>query len=365
VVAAAMAWAFTTSWNISRKRAAAACVLELQSKRIGVNRAPRERDADLFFKMDPRASRIDKLRSIPPGHLLLVAREWVLNGYNNNTSVTHVTRVLESSASRCDKESCWLLDKLRTVPKFGSDWNAKMRWIAEIMAVEADHSPWAQYYRGRALWILGGGGDSDLTLVMQAAEAGFAPAMSFVAYMSGKEEGTAWLRKTAALNDAEGLWRLAVFDEDKTFELLRAAAAQGHAYSMRMLVEQYEHRLSKIEVATFYARCMLLSGDCGFNSRLVYNAVVEHDVDVMCAVGCELEGYSSLWDNGRHPDKSPNKSIWPCTDVYLTVMHRARRAALQTASVLVRHLGRDVTTLIAKAVYQTRTTTPRAWWFYL
>ena len=102
--------------------------------------------------MDVRRSRRDRLASIPPDHLLLMAREWVLLGINNNTSVAHVTKVLESAAARGSEESGWLLDKLRSkgaVPEFGRDRKTKWRWVAEIMATE--DSPRAQYYRGRAL----------------------------------------------------------------------------------------------------------------------------------------------------------------------------------------------------------------------
>ena len=101
--------------------------------------------------MDVRRSRRDRLASIPPDHLLLMARAWVVGG-NYNTSVGHVTKVLESAAARGSEESGWLLDKLRSngaIPEFGIDWEARLRWMAEIMATE-DTSQ-AQYYLGRAL----------------------------------------------------------------------------------------------------------------------------------------------------------------------------------------------------------------------
>ena len=66
--------------------------------------------------MDVRRSRRDRLASIPPDHLLLMARAWVFGGENDNwnTSVAHVTKVLESAAARGCEESGWLLDKLRS-----------------------------------------------------------------------------------------------------------------------------------------------------------------------------------------------------------------------------------------------------------
>ena len=68
-------------------------------------------------KMDVRRSRRDRLPSIPPDHLLLMARAWVFGGICN-TSVAHGTKVLESAAARGSEESGWLLDKLRS----------KLRW---------------------------------------------------------------------------------------------------------------------------------------------------------------------------------------------------------------------------------------------
>ena len=63
--------------------------------------------------MDVRRSRRDRLASIPPDHLLLMARAWVFDGCYH-TSVAHVTKVLESAAARGSEESGWLLDKLRS-----------------------------------------------------------------------------------------------------------------------------------------------------------------------------------------------------------------------------------------------------------
>ena len=68
--------------------------------------------------MDVRRSRRDRLASIPPDHLLLMAREWVFGDYNKNKSVAHVTKVLKSAEARGSEESGWLLDKLRS----------KLRW---------------------------------------------------------------------------------------------------------------------------------------------------------------------------------------------------------------------------------------------
>ena len=69
--------------------------------------------------MDVRRSRRDRLASIPPDHLLLMAREWIF-GDNYNRSMAHVTKVLESAAARGSEESGWLLDKLRSKLRLSS-----------------------------------------------------------------------------------------------------------------------------------------------------------------------------------------------------------------------------------------------------
>ena len=318
--------------------------------------------------MDVRRSRRDRLASIPPDHLLLMAREWVLgDGYNTfNKSVAHVTKVLESAAARGSEESGWLLDKLRSkgaIPEFGDDWSSKWRWVAEIIATEG--SPWAQYYRGVALLELGEE-DAGLKLLRQSAEAGFAPAMSWLGANVKGDEKFAWIRKAAELNDPDGLNSLADLVEESRFELLCKAAARGHARSMWRLANIFSDRLSPVEVATFDARHVLYTGDRIFIGpvvgatvqRLRAESLEANDVPVLRAAGRELEGYDKLWDAGRPLDASRMR----CIDLYLTVTHGARRAALQTVAGL-REIGlpRDVALLIGRAVYATRTDA-WSWW---
>ena len=317
--------------------------------------------------MDVRRSRRGRLASIPPDHLLLMAREWVLSGFNRNTSVAHVTRALESAAARGSEESGWLLDKLRSkgdIPEFGKYQLPKLRWFAEIMATE--DSPRAQFYRGRALrWL--GDGDSGLKLLWQSAEAGFAPAMSELGVVvRDRADGIALIRKAAELNDPDGLFLLANRVKEGRFELLCEAASRGHADSTCRLAGDFSDRLSSVEVATFGARFVLYSGNHVFVGPGIEDMVQRsragslgaNDVAVLYAAGRELEGYDQLWDAGRHP----NEVLIRCVDIYLAVMHRARRAALQTVAGL-REIGlpRDVAVLIGRIVYETRTDA-WAWW---
>ena len=104
---------------------------------------------------------------------------------------------------------------------------------------------------------------------------------------------------------------------------------------------------------------VLLSGNDYFIVPALTSAVQLHaagraeadTLQVLCAAGRELEGFGEFWDEGRRPDESYLR----CIDVYLSVTHRARRAALQTVAGL-RELGlpRDVAVLIGRAVYDTR-----------
>ena len=319
--------------------------------------------------MDVRRSRRDRLVSIPPDHLLLMAREWMFGGNNFNKSVAHVTRVLESAAARGSDESGWLLDKLRSkgaIPEFGDDGKAKRRGLAKIMAT--DDTPRAQYYRGRALVRrLGNEDDAGLKLLRQSAKAGFAPAMSRLGLVvEDEDEKLTWLRKAAELNDPDGLYQLALWVGEGRFELLCEAAARGHAGRMWSLAEEFFDRLSPVEAATFGARHVLYTGlkyrvgpSVGEAAQRMENGQADaNDVAVLCATGRELEGYDQLWD----VDKLPHESHLCCIDVFLTVTHRARRAALQTVAGL-RELGlpRDVAVLIGRMVFATRTDA-WSWW---
>ena len=305
-----------------------------------------------FFLMqgaDERSSRIDKLKSIPPGHLLLMARGWLF-GHNNNKSVAHVTNVLEAAA-RGSEESDWLLDKLRSkgeIPKFHANWHENWSWLAEIMSTE--DSPRAKYYRGVSLWMIGYSGYDWMEPMRQSAEAGFAPAMS---WLGDKDDDNKWLCKAVELKDPDGLYQLAYDGDKREFELLCEAAARGNTDSMYLLARNFPDRLSPVEAATFEARRILYDGFGHDKASL-------KDLDVVYVTGRELEGYERFWDKRNYLDNS----YLHCIDVYLTVMHRARQAALQTVTGLRRFVGRDVARLIGKMVYNTRQSDSYVWWWH-
>ena len=179
--------------------------------------------------MDVRSSRVAKLDTIPPEWLLLVARSWLFDSFdychNFNTSVAHVTKILESSAMRGNVEAGWLLQKMRSagvIPEFGGDHRAKREWLAKIMLTDIS-DPWGQYYWALAFYLGNNRVWDDVNRywscpeairVMQlSAESGFAPAMSFIPLYYNDfcppEQSTKyneWRKKGIELNDPDSLY---------------------------------------------------------------------------------------------------------------------------------------------------------------
>ena len=86
--------------------------------------------------MDVRRSRRDRLASIPPDHLLLMARDRMFDGsYNRNTFVAHVTKVLERAAAR-GSDASWLLEKLLSGLCWSSScWQAGGRVVGRVVVL--------------------------------------------------------------------------------------------------------------------------------------------------------------------------------------------------------------------------------------
>ena len=308
-------------------------------------------------KMDPRPSRRVLLSSILVDHLLLMAREWLFDDYHS-IPVVSITKVLESAAARVNNESGWLLDKMRSkgpIPEFGSSVVSKRAWLADIThPVASDDSPRAKYYLGRA--TLGADNTTALEMLRRSAEAGFAPAMGVLGWslfhlVWNKEEGMAWLRKAAELNDPDGLFYLSCLKNDR--QLLQLSVARGNLLGMYYTAN--DNRSSLAEAATFGARYLVRAGVSSLyhfrNDAL--NFIRSHgngveSLQARFAVGRELEGYEQFWDDGRHL----GAIFHGCIDLYLSALHSARRAALQTV-VGLREIGlpRDVAVLIGRVVF--------------
>ncbi len=311
-------------------------------------------------KKDERKSRVPKLDTIPPDHLVLIAREWLKGDVCNNSS-GFVMRVLASATARGSEEAAWLLDVITrgdgSIPEFGVDWTNKCRWLAESLV--DDDTARAQYYRGRALDMIGD--TRGLELLRRSAASGFSAAMSVLGWrmISTKQgEGMEWLQRGAELNDANGLCWLSQFDVTREFSLRLSAEKHGHFGTMWILAEKHADKFDAVSRAALRARYALWSGSrvAVFEADSALRLISElragkEEWQIVFAVGRELEGFEQVWDEERHLTTELQK----CVEFFVTVAHRARRAALQAVAAL-RFLGlsKDVAVLIAKLVYKTR-----------
>jgi hypothetical protein len=308
--------------------------------------------------MDERASRLDKLLSIPVDHILLLVRECIFGSRSCSQFdlETHVKKLLESCIKRGDDESSWLFEKLRDISLCEENIIARSTSLANIMAME--DTPRAQYYEGMLrLWF-----DDNLSikLLLRSANSGFVPAMAAI----GEElKSLHWIKKAAKRKDPFGLWLLGSHKKnmrDYDYNFIFAAAECGYDWAMRVVGLHYSMRLpSWNDALRYYARYILYSmndNDCGNYIRT--DTTNTNDLKGMYVIGSEIEGYAALW----YQNYEPQRCLLKCIEVYLTIMHHARRAALQATGEFRRHVGRDVAGLIGKMVYNTRTDVQVWWW---
>lgn len=297
----------------------------------------------------------NKLSSIPPEHLLLTARGCIFDDMEYDSNIANM---LKSAAKRGSNESAWLLEKLKDIPYFDHD-STMMPRIVELMS--AEKSPWAQYYQGMALYHSDEHGAADL--VLESATAGFAPAMSELGYMI--VDAREWVRKAAELKDPDGLYLMSKIDQNGQFELLSEAVRLGHIWATYELLDKFSDRISLPQTIRLIARYALfsraqnhhLSEIMIISDRL--DGILAHDEDIEAAfmAGRELEGYSDFWGDTWHP----NVEFIYFIRIYCTIIHRSRRAALQLIVGLRPILGRDVSGMIGKMVYETRNDSV-VWW---
>lgn len=350
------------------------------------------RESDAFRVAAP--SRRRKVDSIDPGHLLQMARQALFHGeWNKSRSRAHVLRALMSASSRGNEEATWLLNVLQKTADSSerieetaassvqtADLSKRMGEAtvsSERMVETAEQTTFsaqelsqvfsgqngarAQFYQG---WCLACRGDGVcVTQWRESAENGYPPAMSQYGKCLREKEGVVWFQRAAEMGDAEGTCLLGIssVEKDREFELLQLAAQRGHVYSIDRLCRVFRTRLGELETATLGARCVLLSGRRKSTNRAIRAIerrisewwASESDIRTMHNVGRELEGFDQIWDATQA--KAMPEVLFQCIDVYLLVLHRARRAALQTV-VALRNCGmpRDVAVLIARQVYRSR-----------
>lgn len=185
--------------------------------------------------MDNRASRRDKFLSISPDDLMFMVRRWLFE--IKCTPLSYVEKALVSIAERGKKEGKWLLEKLGDLKKL-SDTKRLERHAQIVEIMKKEESLWGWYYYGRAIR------DFDLNdavnSLRKSAEAGFAPAMSIFS------EDNLWIKRSAELNDPDGLLLLSLYDPNE-FELLKNAANRGSSQSCYRLISFFRDRLSPVE----------------------------------------------------------------------------------------------------------------------
>lgn len=269
--------------------------------------------------MDPRPSRCDKLLSISPNQLLLIARYKLSNHIDLNVDI------LKSSAVRGNEECAWLLENDFT-----------------------ENSARAQYYQGLKTYCFDP--VTGVELLRKSARNGFVPAMSELGQVlnqNDEEERVAWIRKAASFNDPDGLYFLSTLKPPIDFYPLYEGAKLGSLLAIWNLLSAFRNRISLTEAIVFSARYVLFSSSDSYIGPVIEFA----NADMMYVAGRELEGYDVLWNNNG---KKPQKVWLRCIDVYLNTVHRARRAALQATFWLKRVLGGDLSVLIGKMVYESR-----------
>ena len=298
--------------------------------------------------MDPRVSRVPKLRSMDTGHLVELARDYVLHRATP-FYMELANKMMMEAASRGNEEGRWVLER-------DDDSSAIAKYYSYMEIEDADDD-----YVG-------------IDLLRESAERGFPPAMSCLGTVllqqDDDEESIMWLQRAASLNDPLGMYRLAKHTtaEDERYALILRSAELGCCDSMEELLERYGKRLGLISRVFFNAKSCLYDDyaysstdiDAIFDRRKDGHDFDELDVQALYVAGKEMEGYECLWP----PDQRANLEHQLVIDFYLDLSHRARRAALQTVVALRPLLGHDVARMIARHVYATRELDTAAWWHH-
>lgn len=327
-----------------------------------------------------RGSRRAKLDSYAPEHLVLCARYATMVSHHtddNRLSVNARETLLRSAAERGNEEATWLLSVIERAENSMEISSSHSEDRRDVMvrrctalgeALIGDDSPRGRFCCAHALRDTCDE-ESVTNLLRQSAEAGFAPAMSALAEILRRRddaEGSFWARKAAEQCDPDGLaiWTDYVEDAAEKRSLLTRSAALG---SLRGLICLAYSTTDRLQRNVLWAKILLLTGDeppeggpahpCARRLRDGHTMSPE-DIELLYFVGKELEGFEVLWAEGS----SLSVEQYECVEVYLTVMDRARRAALQ-AVLGLRQVGllRDLAVMIAQHVYRTREDDPYAW----
>lgn len=147
------------------------------------------------------------------------------------------------------------------------------------------------------------------------------------------------------------------------------AATQGCVSAMGDLDFFYpDKQLSLRNLIIFQARRSFLTARCDDTDTSQIRPIMlraasdwnKEDLTLIYLFGREIEGFEQIWEANALGDVGSLQNI---VDIYLTIAHRARAAALHTFLVLHRHsFPRDLCVLFAQRVYDTREESAAEWY---
>ena len=330
------------------------CVFDIQ------NMSRRARSPDSFLGREVRAPRGSKLKGYSSNFLVHVVREWLFEPLFSGSiqSPSFAAKLLASAARRKNDEGCWLQERfLAGGPLVARKVEDMRGWLEKMfLPAEEQRGRFSSFYAGKVLITFERGSELGWELMECSARAGYAPAICTMASRT-MPLSLEWLERAVEKNEGRAFVMMAQMDYSKRFELLHRAALCEDLIGMRSVSLEYGDRLAPEEASRFAARFVLFSASSnllipGYYVRASKEGLIENfNLDQPFAIGRELEGYEQFWDAGT----CLAERDLLCIEVYLTTIHNARRAALQTVAVLMeKEFPRDVAKLVAKMVFATR-----------
>jgi hypothetical protein len=353
----------------------------------------RRRDEEMLVvkrRDDPRRSRTPRLSSVPDDHLVHAVRYALLHP---PCDARYVKKLLESASARNNEEAIWVLgilnerSHLSMWPQVGDFVGVEdeddayeacreggLLWLANLMANRPE--PRAQYYRARALLVLDETNVEGLDLLRQLYESGYTPAISSYAWScrQGQDDMCPLLRKAVEFGDSEACLFLGKKVKSEAIAIFTRGAEMGNVECMDLLVVEQKH-IATVSLANIFwdaSRCCFgYLGSYGHVSRYLESCLElldkgREDLETFQAVfvaGRVFADTDEYWpdhENIELQDHYPTN--FACVNVYLTVTHCARRAALQILALADHGINKDVALVIAKRVYESRLSDGISWY---
>ena len=173
---------------------------------------------------------------------------------------------------------------------------------------------------------------------------------SLIMKLYNSSESDAWLKMAIDGNDPDAMERAGAKD---IVTITKLASEYGHTSAMLNLC---------IEPSGLFRRDVLLwyTKRACYHGHFMGNLMAE-DVPGYYVCGREYDPFLRHVWTGSRLDGADETYVRKCVELYLNVQHAARRSALCITHVLRSLMGRDLATLLGKAVYATRAVDPEAW----